>query len=111
MRASIGADAACRAAERATTEQRARIVALADGREETYEPLWLAIVDASHNVAYRLALNTLLAGVASFPAVQELLAPGPARDVVALGAAIASGDGAGAERVARGLLEVPKQPI
>ena len=105
MRASIGADAARLAAQRATAEQRSRIVELADGREETYEPLWMAIVDASDNVAYRLALNTLLAGVASFPSVQEHLAPGPASKVTALGAAISGGDSQAAERLARALLE------
>jgi DNA-binding FadR family transcriptional regulator len=105
MRASIGSDAARRAAQRATPEQRDRIGELADGRQETYEPLWLAIVDASRNVAYRLALNTLLAGVASFPSVQELLVPGPADSVRALGAAIAGGDSEAAERLARALLD------
>jgi DNA-binding FadR family transcriptional regulator len=105
MRASIGADAARRAAQRATGEQRARITALADGSEETYEPLWLAIVDASQNVAYRLALNTLLTGVEAFPSVQERLAPGPAADVIALGAAIAAADTERAEQLARQLLD------
>jgi DNA-binding FadR family transcriptional regulator len=106
MRASIGADAARRAARRATAEQRERIVQLAAGGEETYEPLWLAIVDASHNVAYRLALNTLLAGVESFPSVQERLQPGPATDVIALGHAIAHGDPERAEKLARALLDL-----
>ena len=105
MRASIGADAARRAAHRATPDQRERIVALSGGGEEAYEGLWLAIVDASHNVAYRLALNTLLAGVDSFPTVQERLLPGPATDVTALGQAIAGGDPRRAEHLARSLLD------
>ena len=105
MRASIGADAARRAAQRATAKQRERIRELADGHEDTYEPLWLAIVDAAHNVAYRLALNTLLKGVEAFPSVQERLAPGPATEVIALGEAIAAADPERAERLARGLLD------
>jgi DNA-binding FadR family transcriptional regulator len=105
MRASIGADAARRAAERATPEQRERITALADGAEDTYQPLWLEIVAASQNLAYQLALNTLIAGVESFPTVQERMAPGPPEAVAALGAAIAGGDGDGAERMARELLD------
>lgn len=105
MRASIGADAARLAAARASEAQRARIVELADGREETYEPLWLAIVDASANLAYRLALNTLIAGVRAFPSVQERLLPGPAPVVAALGEAIAAGEAARAEAVARELLD------
>jgi DNA-binding FadR family transcriptional regulator len=107
MRASIGADAARLAAVRAAPEQRERVRELsADAAtNEGYEALWLAIVDASQNIAYRLALNTLLAGVEGFPAVREQLAPGPATEVLALGEAIASGDPARAEALARGLLD------
>ena len=105
MRASIGADAARRAAQRAAPDQRERIASLADGREDTYEAFWLAIVDASHNVAYRLALNTLLKGVERFPSVQERLLPGPATDVLALGRAIQDGDPERAETLARSLLD------
>lgn len=103
MRASIGADAARRAAARASDEQRERIVALADGTEETYQALWLEIVDASGNLAYKLALNTLIAGVESFPEVQARMLPRPG--VPDLGAAIAAGDAERAEHLARGLLD------
>jgi DNA-binding FadR family transcriptional regulator len=108
MRASIGADAARRCAERAPTALRERIRDLAESgtaTDEGYEALWMAIVEGSGNLAYRLALNTLLAGVRSFPSVQAHLRPGSPTDVAALGEAIAGGDGDGAERVARGLLE------
>jgi DNA-binding FadR family transcriptional regulator len=103
MRASIGADAARRAALRSTEEQRARVVELADGSEENYEALWLEIVDASANLAYKLALNTLIAGVAEFPDVQARMLPRPG--VPELGAAIAAGDADRAEQLARDLLE------
>ena len=103
MRASIGADAARRAAARASDEQRERIVALADGTEESYQALWLEIVDASGNLAYKLALNTLIAGVESFPEVQERMLPRPG--VPELGAAIAEGHGARAAEIAWRLLD------
>jgi DNA-binding FadR family transcriptional regulator len=71
LRACIGADAARRCAERASAAQRAEIVARAEAlaaaaepeaRNVEYERLWDAIVDGAGNVAYRLALNTLVAG-------------------------------------------------
>ncbi len=71
MRACIGADAARRCAERATPEQRARLVARVeqlaavedpDARNAHYEVLWDLIVDGADNVAYRLALTTLVEG-------------------------------------------------
>lgn len=107
MRASIGADAARLAARRATAAQRESIRerAAAAASYAGYEALWLEIVDASQNLAYRLALNTLLTGVQGFPSVREHLAPGPASEVIALGEAIATGDPARAERLARGLLD------
>src|SRR3954470_561937 len=79
MRASIGIDAARRAASRADAPVRARVrelaaaVAAADGPGETderYAALWGAIVAASANLAYRLALNSLNAAL---EAHQELL--------------------------------------
>ena len=71
LRACVGADAARRCAERADAPLRAAIVARAEAlaaaaepeaRNAEYERLWDAIVDGSGNVAYRLALNTLVAG-------------------------------------------------
>src|SRR6188472_79050 len=87
MRASIGADVARRAAQRATAAQRADAVARAEAlaahagleaRNAEYERLWDVLVDAAGNVAYRLALNTLMAGqhvlVLDAPAVATELA-------------------------------------
>ena len=79
MRASIGADAARLAARRADDAARAEIearaaaLAAADdpaARTAIYDVLWDRIIDAAGNLAYRLALNTLVAGqrVLSFDA-------------------------------------------
>ncbi|HEX5619949.1 MAG TPA: GntR family transcriptional regulator [Solirubrobacteraceae bacterium] len=71
MRASIGADAARRAASRATAVQRAELEARAEMlaaetdlgvRNTIYEAFWDLIIDAADNLAYRLALNTLVSG-------------------------------------------------
>jgi GntR family transcriptional regulator, transcriptional repressor for pyruvate dehydrogenase complex len=71
LRACIGADAARRCAERASGAQRAEIVARAEAlaaadepeaRNVEYERFWDVVVDGAGNVAYRLALNTLVAG-------------------------------------------------
>jgi GntR family transcriptional repressor for pyruvate dehydrogenase complex len=79
MRASVGADAARLAARRASAAQRAELVALSaklagledlDARTAVYDVFWDTIITASGNLAYRLALNTLVAGqkVLSFDA-------------------------------------------
>lgn len=72
MRTSIGVDAARLAADRATPEQRDALRQLAADlpdpadvrrymtRFEVYEALWSKIVEASDNLAYRLAFNTLV---------------------------------------------------
>ncbi len=70
MRACIGADAARRCAERADAATRAQIVARAEqlaavedleARNAHYEVLWELIVDGADNIAYRLALTSLIA--------------------------------------------------
>src|SRR4051812_10634972 len=70
MRACIGADAARRAAQRGDAALKAQIVARAAqlaavedlaARNAHYEVLWDLIVDGADNIAYRLALTTLLA--------------------------------------------------
>ena len=82
MRASIGADAArlaalrADAAARAELEARAAALAAADdpaARTAIYDVLWDRIIDAADNLAYRLALNTLVAGqrVLSFDATHR----------------------------------------
>ncbi len=71
MRACVGADAARRCAERAGEAVRAaireRAAALAaepaaEARTAHYDALWEQIVEGSNNIAYRLALTTLVAG-------------------------------------------------
>jgi GntR family transcriptional regulator, transcriptional repressor for pyruvate dehydrogenase complex len=71
LRACVGADAARRCAERAEPVARAEIIARAaalaaaadpEGRNVEYEHLWALVVDGAGNLAYRLALNTLVAG-------------------------------------------------
>ena len=115
MRASVGADAARRAATRATAVQRAEIEARAemlaaetalDARNTLYEALWDLIIDASDNLAYRLALNTLVSGrqlVLDAGRVGAELADDDA--IRQLARAIATGDGEAALTRARDLLE------
>jgi GntR family transcriptional repressor for pyruvate dehydrogenase complex len=115
MRASVGADAARRAATRATAVQRAEIEARAemlaaetalDARNTLYEALWDLIIDASDNLAYRLALNTLVSGrqlVLDAGRVGAELADDDA--IRQLARAIATGDGVAALTRARDLLE------
>ena len=70
MRACVGADAARRCAARAGGAHKAQISAHAaqlaalddlDARNAHYEVLWDLIVDGADNIAYRLALTSLLA--------------------------------------------------
>ena len=71
MRASLGADAARWCARNATDEELAAVVAAARRVSDGLSPgpdridliFWEAVVDGSHNVAYRLGLNTLVAGL------------------------------------------------
>jgi GntR family transcriptional regulator, transcriptional repressor for pyruvate dehydrogenase complex len=118
MRATIGVDAARRCAERAPKRVRGDIERLANATAEAtraadaaafglYERLWRRIVDGSANLAYRLALNSLLAGAGSVPAAAEHLGPGPPDQVEALGRAVAQGEGGKAAEVASRLLEPP----
>ena len=116
MRACIGADAARRAAERASSALKAQIAARAeqlsaledlDARNAHYEVLWDLIVDGADNVAYRLALTTLverqrIASIKAEAVARELRDPAVIR---ALAAAIADGDAPGARGLAAELLE------
>jgi DNA-binding FadR family transcriptional regulator len=116
LRACIGADAARRAAERAGPAQRAELVARAEAlaaadepeaRNAEYEQLWATVVDAAGNVAYRLALNTLVAGqhvlvLDAGRVAAELDDPAAIR---ALAGAIAQGEPARARALAAELLE------
>jgi GntR family transcriptional regulator, transcriptional repressor for pyruvate dehydrogenase complex len=116
LRACIGADAARRCAERANAAQRAELVARAEalaathepeGRNVEYERFWDVVVDGAGNVAYRLALNTLVAGqhvlVLDAQRVRAELEDGDA--IRALARAIAGGRPDEARTVAAELLE------
>ena len=116
MRASIGVDAARRCAARASDGERASVerlaaqTAAAIGAEpaqvdELYASLWRAIVVGSGNMAYRLALNSLLTALETYKAVAAALGPSVADDVRALGAAIAAREEEAADSAARRLLE------
>jgi GntR family transcriptional repressor for pyruvate dehydrogenase complex len=115
MRASVGADAARLAARRADAplraELRARAAALAAAgdpvaRTAIYDVIWDRIIDGSGNLAYRLALNTLVAGqkVLSFDASVVGAEVADEAAVAALADAIARGDEEGAFAAARTLL-------
>ena len=116
LRACIGADAARRCAERTSAAQRAAITARAealaaaaapDARNAEYERFWDLVVDGAGNVAYRLALNTLVGGqhvlVLDAKRVGRELADAAA--IRALAAAIAAGDDEAARTIAAELLE------
>jgi DNA-binding FadR family transcriptional regulator len=116
LRACIGADAARRAAERADAAQRAEIVARAEAlaaarapeaRNVEYERFWDTIVDAAQNVAYRLALNTLVAGqhVLVLDAERVHAELDDAGAIRALASAIADGRPGDARALAAELLE------
>ena len=116
MRASIGADAARRAATRATAVQRAELEARAemlaaetelDVRNTIYEAFWDLIIDAADNLAYRLALNTLVSGQ-QLVSVDAARVAAEIRDegaIRGLAGEIAAGRGDGAFTAARELLE------
>jgi len=116
MRASIGADAARRAAARANAVQRAELEARAemlaaetdlDARNTIYEAFWDLIIDAADNLAYRLALNTLVAGqqLVSLDAARVAAEIRDEEAIRGLAAAIAAGRDDEAFERARELLE------
>ena len=113
MRLSIGADAARLCALRASDDLRARIAAAADGDDEdSYNALWLLIVEGADNLAYRLALNSLLAGSEALGA--PVVYAGESGDPTArraLGAALAAGKPDAAEQAARTLLNRPLEEM
>ncbi|MDW5595788.1 GntR family transcriptional regulator [Conexibacter stalactiti] len=75
-----------------------------------YDELWREIVRGAGNLAYRLALNSLLAALASFPLLAAALVPTDGARLAALGDAVAAGDPAAAEAAARALLEADEPP-
>ena len=115
MRASVGADAARRCAERANAVVRAELEARAemlaaqtdlDVRNTIYEAFWDLVIDGADNLAYRLALNTLVSQQAvrvdSDRVAAELQ---DERTIRALARAIGEGRADDAHEVARELLE------
>lgn len=118
MRASIGTDAARRCAERAAPADREQAARLAEAAGETTElsartlantDLWVKLVEGSGNLAYRLALNTLIEGVSADPELDARLNfPGPDREQYrSLAAALRRGDGPATAGAGRALLEAP----
>jgi DNA-binding FadR family transcriptional regulator len=120
LRACLAAEIAARGAQRSTDADRTllrdRAEALQTARAtadehavlDAYRELWDVIVDASQNIAYRLAYNSLLAGEASMPQ----LALGILRDELqdagtadALIAAVLEGDDDGARAAASSLTD------
>jgi DNA-binding FadR family transcriptional regulator len=119
LRACIGTDAARRCAERGDAATRAEVarlageVGLAEDPAATvaaYDALWREIVRGAGNLAYRLALNSLLAALTSFPLLAAALVPDDRAQLAALGDAVADGDAVGAEAAARALLEADEPP-
>src|SRR3954452_16299557 len=116
MRACIGADAARRCAVRASAALRAEIRSRAEqlaavdelgARNAHYEVLWDLIVEGADNIAYRLALTTLverqrIASVKADAVAAELTDTAAIR---ALARAIAGGEAPAASETARDLLE------
>ncbi len=116
LRASVGVDAARRCAERAddatlrAIAEMAERAAAAIGQDDLavdvgYAELWRAVVLGSGNLAYRLALNSLMAALAAYPEVAGVVRPAEPKRVRALGRALAAADAGKAERAARALLE------
>ena len=115
MRASIGADAARRCAERADAVIKAQLLARVEqfaaveelaARNAHYEVLWDLIVEGADNLAYRLALTSLLrqrAASIEAQAVAREIEDVPA--VRALARTIAAGEADAAFASARELLE------
>ncbi len=125
MRASVGVDAARRCAARAPAAVRADVRRCAEDAaaavgldpealDVRFAALWQAIVAGSGNVAYRLALNSLMAAVAAFGEVAAEIRPTDREAIRTLGAAVAAGDEGRAAEAARSLLEddvlVPGRP-
>ena len=116
LRACIGADAARHSALRANAAARAELRAWAErfaavedpaARNAHYEAFWDLIVGSSDNIAYRLALSTLLAGQQVLAMEPGLLASelDDVEAVRALTEAIVRADADGAGALARDLLE------
>lgn len=117
MRRSVAADAARLCAQRADEQQIAAVVAAAHAYPDSLDlaavaaadlEFWTAVIEGAGNLAYRLALNTLVAAITEVGA--ETIAGLNAAEVtdrpahVDLAAAIAARDAEGAGRQAAELL-------
>lgn len=115
MRASVGADAARRCAVRASAVVRAELEARAemlaaetdlDVRNTIYEAFWDLVIDGADNLAYRLALNTLVTQKGVRVDAGRVGAELRDADAIrALAAAIGDGREDDAQELARELLE------
>jgi DNA-binding FadR family transcriptional regulator len=114
MRATIGIDAARLCARRAEVEERRSVESAAeevagaieagdDAVDDLHAELWRRIVAGSQNIAYRLALNSLVTAVDAYEEIAAVLRPSDAQGMRSLGSAIAAGEavdaGAAAERL------------
>ncbi len=118
MRATIGADVARLAAQRASTAQRREILAAAEAiatsspgdRSLLDRRFWQLLLDSAGNLAYQLAFNSLLRAV---DAIGELHAEWLAHELEAgehrrpIAAAVRAGDAEAAAAAARAALEPP----
>lgn len=119
LRACVGVDVARRATQRAPQELREQAARLAEraarapdrpGRAAANQALWDRLVEGAENLAYRLALNSLLEGVSVHPELDARLntpAPQDAAELYRLAAGLRNGDAEAAAAAARALLELP----
>lgn len=123
MRSAIASDAARLAAMRATADAAQRLDAIADAMAEASSlvelqelaiEFWSTIIDASDNIAYRLAYNSLRD---TYDRCRELLAEALADELrdaasyAAIAAAVAAGDAAASEDRARTLVRRGEEGI
>lgn len=112
MRRCIGVEAARLAATRGTAEARARVTAAAadyadEQRPDADRDFWLEVVEASGNLAFRLALNSLVHAIDGSPDVMDALLAADRADLLPhapLADAIAAGDADEAARLAEAIL-------
>ena len=112
MRRCIGVEAARLAATRATEPARASVVAAAAAYgcpdiEDADREFWREVVEASGNLAFRLALNSLVHAIDRSPHPMDALLAGDRADLLPhapLAAAIAAGDAEEAGRLADAIL-------
>lgn len=119
LRACLAQEIAARAAERAGDGDHRRIIAQAQALEDArtdaerlaaYRDLWDAAVDATGNIAYRLAYNSLLGAEDTLPEVALALLKTELHDADHQGAlvtALLDGDAAGARAAATALTAHP----